>query len=342
MKFDNQTPFPAALDIGSTTEHEQLGLLSCRVTYRWDEAGALNPLPAAQMWPVTRSPEEFEGTLLMPDADYRREGIDILIFGNAVAPRDKLARELRIGVATGRFMRQYDVIGDRQWSRVSDGEPWESSVPAPFATMELDTQRSFGGSASLNGGSQPYVMNPTGRGFVLEEQSAAAVQLPNVERTEQRIGQWSDRPIPACFQKPQGGLLLDESGPYSWDEIGTDTRKLTQAVMRQSFQQAPPDFVCPRGGLGPQLLIKGFEENGLLRVALPPEVATPESGAVAYVEVGALKAVFALRIASLIVLVPERVLVVGYSTAFRYLMRPREMRRTQLRWHGDTRFVLEG
>ncbi|QNP49161.1 DUF2169 domain-containing protein [Diaphorobacter aerolatus] len=341
MKFDNQTPFPAALELGSTSDIEQLGLLSCRVSYAWDEDGGLSPLPAAEMWPITRAPQIFEGTLLLPDSDFRRQDIDILVFGDAVAPTGKRAREMRVGVASGRFVRQYDVVGDRQWQRLRDDEPWQASTPQPFESVELAECRAFGGKASLDGRQLPFLMNPAGQGFVVEETSIAATPLPNLERMDRRIEKWDDRPVPACLQKPQGGLLLDTSGPGSWEEIGDDGMKLTGAMMRHSFQQAPPDFVCPRGGLGGDMLLKGFDESGLIRFALPPEVAKHERGASAFVEVGALRSSFALRIASLIVLVPDRRLIVGYTAAFRYMMQPRDVRRTILRWSGDTHFTLE-
>ena len=342
MKFDNQTPFPAALEVGSTSDHEQLGLMSCRVTYAWDDAGAIRPVAAAEMWPLTLSPENFEGILLLPDSDFRRQAIDILVFGDAVAPAGKRAREMRIGVASGRFVRQFAVLGDRTWQRARDDTPWQSSTAEPFETMALAGDRAFGGKATFQGSRRPYLANPSGRGFVLEEDAVHTTALPNMERIDQRVVHWDDRPAPAVLHKPQGALLLDADGPDSWAEIGVDRLRLTRAMMRHSFQQAPPDFICPRGDLGRELALKGMDARGVIRIALPPEVATPQLGATAYVEVGALRSMFALRIATLIVLVPDRRLIVGYAAACRYLMQPGEQRRTVLRWAGDTCFSVAG
>ena len=350
MKLENLTPFPASLDTGSTTDHEQVGMLGCRISYQWGEDGELTPLPAPAMWPVATAPQNYEGTLLLPDADYRREGIDVLVFGDAVAPDGQPVQAMRVGVASGAFVRQFDLLGDRHWQRVpavdgragKDESPrWQPSPPEPFVRMPLACDRAFGGQAPFAGAARPYAMNPVGRGYALDVDALEGVPLPNLERTDQRIVRWNDTPVPACFHKPPGGFLLPATGPDSWAEAAADRQLLTRAAMRQSFQQAPPDFVCPRGALGPELVLKGFDAGGLLRIALPPESSSTARGAVGYVEVGALRACVPLRVVALIVLVAQRMLVVSFAAAFRYLMRPGEARRALLRWHGDTAFRLE-
>ena len=45
MKLTNSTPFPAALQVGSTTDVEQLGSVACKVSYQWDDDGSIFPLP---------------------------------------------------------------------------------------------------------------------------------------------------------------------------------------------------------------------------------------------------------------------------------------------------------
>ena len=49
MKLHNASPYPALLEINSTTNHEQLGCVACRVSYYWDDNGTLTPLPAEEM-----------------------------------------------------------------------------------------------------------------------------------------------------------------------------------------------------------------------------------------------------------------------------------------------------
>ncbi len=347
MKLTNSTPFPAALQVGSTTDVEQLGSVACKVSYQWDDDGSIFPLPDEGLWPIARGPESFEGTTLLPDLDFRRQGIDVLVFGPAVAPRNEPVREMRIGVASGRFVRQFDVLGDRRWLKIQKPDQtteWRMSPPAEFVQMPLGADRAFGGHASAGGAPMPFSMNPAGRGFVAEEAAAENVALPNIERIDARIAHWRDQPVPACLHKPVGGLLLPTHGEASWAAAGDadDPTRLVRTLVRESFQQAPPDWVCPRGALGRTLALKGFEAAGLRQMALPPERAeVGAQGPVLYVEVGALRAAFPLSISAVLVLVAQRTLVITFAASFRYLMRPLDSRRAILQWHGATDFALE-
>lgn len=342
MKLTNNTPFPSVLEMGSTTDNEQLGTVACKISCQWGDDGTLFPVPDAAMWPVARAPEHYEGVLLLPDADYRREGIDVLVFGDAVAPGGQAVQQMRVGVASGRFVRQFDVIGDRQWVQPHPEAAWQLSAPEAFERMGLGCDRAFGGSALFGGGSHPFSMNPQGRGYALDAAALSGVTLPNLERIDRRIAQWSDQPVPACFHKPPGGLLLPAAGPDSWEEAagGADPMRLSQVLLKHSFQQAPPDFVCSRGALGPRLTLKGFDASGMQHIALPPEVASPQQGPVAYVEVGKLRSMFPLRISSVVVLVARRMLVITFAASFRYWMRAQETRRAVLQWHGEHEFAL--
>ncbi|RYF71756.1 MAG: DUF2169 domain-containing protein [Comamonadaceae bacterium] len=343
MKLTNDTPYPSVLEMGSTTDHEQLGTLACKVSYQWNDSGEIFAVPEEAMWPVARAPELYDDVMLLPDADYRREGIDVLVFGGAVAPGGQPVDRMRVGVASGRFVRQFEVVGDRRWVQAEPEAAWQASAPVPFERMSLGCGRAFGGSASFGGAAQAFSMNPGGRGYALDPEDLGHVSLPNLERLDQRLSQWSDQPVPACFHKPPGGMLLPASGPESWNEAAgaQDAMRLSQVLLKHSFQQAPPDFVCPRGELGPRLSLKGFDAAGMQHIALPPEVASAQQGPVAYVEVGSLRSMFPLRISAIVVLATQRMLVVTFAASFRYLMRPEETRRAVLKWHGAHEFALE-
>lgn len=347
MKLRNDTPFPADLQMGSTTDLEQLGTVACKVSYQWDDAGAIFPLPDDAMWPVAKGPAQYEGVQLLPDLDFRRSGIDVLVFGPAVAPEGKPVQEMRIGVASGTFVRQFDVIGDRHWQKQERPDKrvdWRMSPPAPFVRMPLGCEQAYGGTALMADARMPFSMNPNGKGFVANVDGAEGAALPNIERIDQRIAQWQDQPVPACLHKPPGGMLLPTTGDDSWAAIGEskDMGRMVRTMVGQSFQQAPPDFVCPRGALGPRLALKGFDAAGLQQIALPPEQATVQAqGPVVYVEVGALRSAFPLSISAIFVLTAQRTLVITFAASFRYLMRGADQRRAILAWHGATDFALE-
>ena len=347
MKLRNDTPFPADIQIGSTTDSEQLGTVACKVSYQWSDDGELFPLSDEAMWPVAKAPAQYEGVLLMPDLDFRRGGIDVLVFGAAVAPGGTPVREMRVGVASGRFVRQYDVIGDRRWQRHARPDKtveWRMTPPAAFVTLPLGCENAFGGTAQMRHARMPFSMNPGGKGFVPDADFAEGAPLPNIERIDQRIAQPHDQPVPACLHKPQGGLLLPTHGEASWAAAceQPDTARLMRTVIAQTFQQAPPDLVCPRGALGPSLALKGFHAEGLQQMALPPEQATVQrQGPVVYVETGTLRAAFPLAIRTILVLAAQRTLVITFAASFRYLMRAGDKRRAILQWHGATEFAME-
>jgi hypothetical protein len=58
-------------------------------------------------------------------------------------------------------------------------------------------------------------------------------------------------------------------------------------------------------------------------------------GPTVHASIGELKSLFPLFISTIVVLVPQRVLVVSYLGLFRYLFQPEEMRRAELRWYGE-------
>jgi hypothetical protein len=347
MKLLNSTPFPADIQIGSTTDSEQLGTVACKVSYQWADDGELFALPDEAMWPIAKAPAQYEGVMLMPDLDFRRGGIDVLVFGPAVAPQGKPVREMRVGVASGRFVRQYDVIGDRRWQKQEKPDKtveWRMTPPAEFVTMPLVCENAFGGTAQMGHARMPFSMNPLGKGFVPDAAFADGAALPNIERIGQRIARPQDQPVPACLHKPQGGLLLPAQGESSWAAVGEskDNDLLVRTLVAQTFQQAPPDFVCPRGALGPSLALKGFHAEGLQQMALPPERALVQrQGPVVYVETGMLRSAFPLAISAMLVLAAQRTLVITFAASFRYLMRPGDARRAVLQWHGATEFAME-
>jgi hypothetical protein len=89
--------------------------------------------------------------------------------------------------------------------------------------------------------------------------------------------------------------------------------------------------------LGPDISLSGFDADGDLRFPLPPEKALPgEWGPTVYASVGDLKSRFPLSVSTIVVLAPQRVVVVTYLALFRYLFRPEEIRSAELRWLGTT------
>ncbi len=334
MKLVNHTRLPGALLVGSTTDNEQTGMVACKVTYRLSAAGGLEPVPRDDMWDILTGPAVVNDVHLLPDLDYRKRGVDILIFGTARTPDAKPLRELDLHISCGALSRQTRVFGDRTW--VQSGDDLNMSEPAPFATMPLTNDRAFGGAAKIEGRPAPHSVNPVGKGFILDRKDAPGVALPNLERPDMLIRIWTNHPIPACFYKPQG-LLLDREGPNSFAALSEndDPLAMSRIALNRAFNQTVPDLVCPEGQLGRELRLRGFDHSGDVVFPLPPERAIPgQWGPCVHVAVGDRRSRFPLSIRSVIAFVDERALVVTYAGQFRYLMLPEQLRTAALTWTG--------
>lgn len=310
-------------------------MVACKVTFSLGENGTLEPVSADQQWPVFEEPMRFQGLTFMPELDYRKQGIDIVVFGEAVAPRGWAVRNLMLRVECGGVDFRVEVFGDRVWQRRLGG--FGISEPAPFETMSLSNERAFGGSSLLAGEKVVHSGNQQGRGYCATKEDVEGKLLPNLERSDFLIQHWTDSPVPACLYRPVG-LLLDPTGPRSFDALSKseDPLAMTKAFSRYAFNNAVPDLVCPSGRLGQSLRLSGFDADGDLVFPVPPEQAIPGRwGPTVHVCVGDLESRFPLAVSMLVVLIPERVVIVTYLALFRYLFRPEELRSAELRWSGE-------
>jgi hypothetical protein len=251
-----------------------------------------------------------------------------------MAPGAKATTRMRLNVVCGPVNLDVAVVGDRRWEKAL-GRVYISE-PLPFLTMPITNDRAFGGKGLLDGVDVVHSVNPDGRGYCGGKDDVEGKLLPNLERANALVTTWQQSPPPACFYKPKG-VLLDASGPGSFQELSAaaDPMALPRAMIASMFHQTVPELVCPAGKLGRTLRLSGFDAAGDVVFPLPPERAVPgQSGPTIHVSTGNVASRFPLAISTVIALVPERALVVTYLGLFRYLFRPEELRRCELRWHG--------
>ena len=208
MEFVNQTPYPAKFLTGSTGEREIIGIVACKVTYRLRDK-TLVPVTGEEAWPVFDKPFEFEGVPLSPEVDFRKKGVDILVFGPAVAPAGKPVSRMNVTAVCGQVRHSVAVFGDRVWKNSAQG--LTPSDPVPFTTMPLTNDRAYGGSALMAGAEVVHTINPAGRGLLFEQKEAEGTHLPNLEEPGAQITDWRDMPRPACWFKPTGMLFAKET-----------------------------------------------------------------------------------------------------------------------------------
>lgn len=322
MDFTNVTDLPADMMLGSTGEREMICIVASKATLRIEEHG-LVLVRGDERWSVFDKPFEFRGVSLAPDLDFRKRGTDLLIFGSAVAPGGEPVDRMWVSLASGDLRYRLAVYGDRFWTRV--GRSLVPSEPQPFRELSLGNERAFGGESLVDGTEVPHPVNPDGRGFYLSEEEAEGAPLPNLERPDALISEWTDHPTPACLLPPVGSL--ESATGQSEDD---DPMEAFMSSIETSFNQAVPELVTDPASLGDSLRLDGFSSEGKTTFPMPPR-----RGPEALASVGDLRSRFPSFLSTLVVLVPERVYVATYLSLFRYLFRPREKRSVELRPRTD-------
>lgn len=317
MDFSNETPFAADIGRGSTGEKEMVAIVACKVTYRLERDG-LVAVTDDSAWPIFDKPFEFRGATLLPEVDFRKEDVDLLVFGTARAPRGEPVTWMEVGVECGELEHRITVFGDRTW--VNSGAGYVPSQPEPFVEMSLTNDRAFGGEACFEDVTVEHSVNPDGRGLLFAESEVVGTSLPNLEDPSDLIETWDDRPRPACLVPPEGPYL-PRSQPMDNPE------DVVEATMSGMFNQAVPELVIRPDQLGDTLRLRGFSAEGDIVFPMPDV-----EGPTAHVSIGEARGRFPAKLSTLVVMTDERVLVATYLACFRYLVRPEELRKTELRW----------
>jgi len=320
MELINSTGFPADFLSGSMGDSEMLGIVACKITYSLDRE-ILIPVDPEQSWPIFDKPFVFKEISLAPELDYRKKGIDIIVFGKAVALNCEPVKRMRVAVECGNVSYKIEVFGDRIW-RMSNGE-LVASEPIPFLEMDLSNNRVYGGTAMWEDSELTHSVNPDGRGFYMSKTQAEGQPLPNLERPDSLILKLGDQPRPACMFKPKGMYFNEE-------KISEDPQELMVPLIETVFNQTVPELVVNSEDIGPDVRLSGFCATGDIIFPTPPS-----TGPKAIVTVGSLHSRFPSTLSSLIILADEQVLIAGYLCLFRYLFRARETRRVKLEWLDD-------
>ena len=298
---------------------EMLGIVACKITYSLDR-GSLIPVDPEESWPVFEKPFVFRDVSLAPELDYRKKGIDIIVFGKATALNGEPVKKTNVAVECGNVSHKIEVFGDRTW-RMSNGE-LVASEPLPFLEMDLSNNHAYGGMAVWEDSELAHSVNPDGCGFYLSESIAEGQKLPNLEKPGSLIKKWSDQPPPACFYKPKG--------MYFNEKETVDPEDLMVPLIESVFNQTVPELVIKNEEIGANVRLSGLSASGDIIFPTPPSI-----GPTAIVTVDSLHSRFPSTLSSLVILADEQVLIAGYLCLFRYLFRPLEKRRVKLEGFDD-------
>jgi hypothetical protein len=190
------------------------------------------------------------------EAHLEKPGTDVVVLGEACAPRDRPVPELFVRVSVAGRSSTLKVFGDRHWEKGLMGVATGS--PKPFVRMPIVYERAYGGAHVIDtaaGRIAAETRNPVGIGFPGETGSRepADARLPNIEDPRNLIRTPKDRPGPAGYGYIAPSWEPRASYAGSYDETWRKTRApcLPEDFDPRFFHAAHPDLVFPghlRGG----------------------------------------------------------------------------------------------
>lgn len=314
MDLLNRTSASALFVNTVASESHLLGAVSIKVAFRC-RGGALER--DTDPWPASAEPIKTEFGELDGEGPFLREGVDLILLGNAHPPKPG-ATALSVSIRAGALRHEIAVFGDRSWTRV--GPRLVPSRPQPFDVMPLTWERAYGGKARVEAGEMPYAPNPQGRGFYMDAAQAEGGPLPNLEDPEQLIRTPSDQPIPRCPAPctRDSSLRMLRAAKFDMDRPIPRVAELRPAY----FNNAHPALIlsdAPHAG-------EEFEFTHVRPGGLPLRFALPALDFHVYVQLEDRPYLFPAHLESVLVLAEQERVVLGFKCAFRYRMVPLERR----------------
>jgi hypothetical protein len=270
-QIDNRTPFAAERGWVRDRDGAEIWLVAVKATFDVKPDGTTEI--SKEQPSVLRVPEyhgepgkssiKYEADLVLT-----KKTTDILVIGHAYAPGGKPVTELDVGFRVGPVKKILKVFGDRQWGTFG------TTSPQPFVKMPLVYERAFGGvdTQSEHPDRDWEWRNPVGTGFVVSNDHAAELPLPNIEYPRELIGGKMDKPQPAGF----GAICshwqprVSFAGTYGDKWMKTRQPLLPEDFDDRFFQCAPVDQQAPeflRGG--EPCVLRGLTPDGDLSFFLP-------------------------------------------------------------------------
>ena len=262
MKLKNDTRYPARLFRGCIDERRIVASTMVRVTYDL-EGGVLRPAEQ-QLWPVSPGPWDGPHGPMPSDQRFVRDGVDVLVFGSARSAGGRQVPYIEVEVRVGPAWRaRIHAWGDRVWRGGRGG--LVASAPEPVREVPLTLARAFGGKDRWDGIDVPFVDNPEGRGYYLDEASARGGPLPDLEDPDAFVRAWTDHPEPVGT-----GACAMHFGPrvrrgFELDDDSAAIRKIRPIYFNDAF----PRMIAPRAQPGDRVELRGVREDGVLAFTLP-------------------------------------------------------------------------
>jgi hypothetical protein len=323
MILVNDTPYSAILPATVLDNERMAASLVARVTYELDfgtnRTKAALLVADEQPWKASHAPAEGPRGPMEADGPFMKGGVDLYLFGSARTPKNKPITTMDVAVTLGDFTRRVVVTGQRVWLP-NVGGGFRPSAAARFIEMPLTLAHAFGGRDVWDGLEVPWTPNPDGKGFVLAEADVEGKALPNVEEPDALITAWNDRP-PVC------GVgfcpMTDPERFKSGIVLSKEQNEILDLTPRH-FNTAYPPMVAPVAKEGDLVTVSGMHEDGAFGFELPE---TPFHLHLCF---GDKNIVRTPTVEGIGIEVDQKRVFVSYRFAFRYVIRPRELRHASL------------
>jgi hypothetical protein len=275
LQFKNSTPFQGKIMLLPDADGIDSLFTVVKGTFTLEE----RPVPAGEQVPVAIEQEYFgepdQSSIKKPcDVSLMKPATDILLLGQAYAPRGRPTTWMDVSLAVGNLRKIVRVFGDRVWRSATKELSYSASQPELFETMPLVWERAFGGLEKTVKPTRAEVRNPVGTGFRSSEalESIVGVRLPNLEDPGTPITTWNDQPQPAGFAPISAHWEPRRSYAGTYDEEWQKHRApyLPKDFDHRFLQLAPPGLIAA-GYLngGEPVELRGVTPAGLLRFPLP-------------------------------------------------------------------------
>lgn len=270
LQLSNTTPFRAGIDVFPDRRGVDTLHIAVKATFRLgasltiaEEQAPLHPADVYWGEPG-RSSVRYPG-----DRHLLKPSTDVLLVGQAHAPRGKPTRELLVEVEVAGLHKVVRVVGDRAWA----GGGTRATAPVPFLAMPLVYERAFGGCSAPDEDPGEEPRNPVGRGFRgASDRDIDGTPLPNLEDPRSSVLDVGDRAAPACFAPIAPAWSPRRAYAGTYDEAWRSRRApyLPADFDPRFFHTAPAELVAP-GHLqgGEPVRVVNAAPDGPLHTTLP-------------------------------------------------------------------------
>ena len=270
--LNNETPFAAERTWTRDERGAEFWLVAVRAAFVIDDDG--RQTPAERQTEVQRAPV-FAGdpasTGLLADSDFvlHKDGTDVLVQGRAHAPQGHPATRAEVRLMLAGIDKRLVVHGERRLFKGGTGLGITGA--APFITMPLMWERTYGGWDRQARTPDWVAENPAGLGFATSVERLYDTQAPNVEYPDAAYrGPGAGRPAALGPVAHHWAPRARYAGTYDGQWQKTRDPLLPEDFYRRYFRSAPADQQTQAPLVGyEQVRMGGLTADGFWGFILP-------------------------------------------------------------------------